>query len=217
VMNMRFLDATSTASDDELFVQALDLGMQRHDVVVRRRLVQIMRLSIEDGADERPVREEELQAMFEERKTELAIPARWRFNHVYFGRDRRGAAVQAAAAAALTRLDSDTPFDAAQRLGDPFLAGHRLPLLTGTQIDGDFGAGFAAALAACVPRRWCGPLSSSFGLHLVLIEEALAPRVPKIDEPEVQKRLLADVLRQRGDALMEQALAAMRRKYRVAS
>jgi hypothetical protein len=213
VTNMRFLDAGSAASDDELFRQALALGMQRQDVVVRRRLVQLMRLSIEEGADEAPISAEELQSMYRQRRNELAAPPGWRLDHVYFSRDRRGNAALPDARAVLRRLSAQTPFEAAQRMGDPFLAGHRLPMLNAIQIDGDFGSGFSTSLAACEVRRWCGPLASAFGQHLVRIEDIAAGRVPDIGEPAVHARLVADVRRERGSRRMEAALRVLRRKY----
>jgi hypothetical protein len=218
LLNMRFLDPGTQASEAELFAQALELDMHRNDLVVRRRLVQIMELSIQEGADSSPVTAAELAQMYEERRDELALPARWRLTQVYFSADRRRERTLADARAALARLSGgnlDTL--AAVALGDPFLGGHQLPLLSEKQLAGQFGEQFAAAIAHCTPGTWCGPVESSYGQHLVRVEEAEAGRLPGPDEPDVRRRLESDVLRARAERTLAAALAGLRQKYGVAS
>ena len=218
VLNMRFLGAPEQRSDDELFDEALQLGMHRNDIVVRRRLVQIMEMSIQDAADREPVSEAELQAMYELRREELTVPARWRISHVYFSVDRRGERGLDDARAALQRLRSgDVTVQDAPGLGDPFLGGHALPLFSESQLAGQFGTDFAASVAGCPLQQWCEPLGSSFGVHLVWVEEYVPARVPDIGEPEVRRRLVADVVRERGKKLLSEALSRLREHYGVTS
>lgn len=218
LLNMRFLDAAADADDETLFREALKLGMHRNDVVVRRRLVQIMEMSIEDGADRSPPTDAEIAAMYERRREELLIPARWRITQVYFSSDRRGDRAPADARAALEDIAAQSLVPAqAVGLGDPFLGGHQLPLLSITQLAGQFGDRFAAALEGCAVQAWCGPLSSSFGTHLVWVEESIAAREPSSDEPEVRKHLVADVLRERSERRLAEAMVILRRKYGVDS
>lgn len=217
LLNMRFLDPETTDDEEELFTRALQLEMHRNDVVVRRRLVQIMELSIQARADRSPASAAELAAMYEKRREELALPARWRFAHVYFSADRRGERAQDDARAALRELERRAAdADAALALGDPFLGGHRLPLLSATQLAGQFGEEFAAAIAGCATGRWCGPLRSSYGQHLVRVEEAEPGRLPAADEPDVRRRLESEVLRERADRALSAAVEELRRTYGVA-
>ena len=214
LLNMRFLGAAAGADDEALFREALKLGMHLNDVVVRRRLVQIMEMSIEDGADRSPATDAEIAAMYERRREELLIPARWRITQVYFSSDRRGARAPADAAVALESLAGQSLAPAqAVGLGDPFLGGHQLPLLSIAQLAGQFGDAFATALGNCAVHAWCGPLSSSFGAHLVWVEESIAAREPSSEEPEVRKRLVADVLRERSEHRLAEAMVILRRKY----
>jgi len=217
-LNMRFLDPSSTAGDDELFEQALALDMHRNDLVVRRRLVQIMELSIEEGADRSPVSAAELAAMYEQRRDELEQPARWRLAQVYFSADRRKDRVQEDARRALAAIRAgDLDVKAAVALGDPFLGGHELPMLSAVQLAGQFGEAFAAAIAACPPAQWCGPIASSYGLHLVLVEQAQGARLPAASEPDVRRRLESDVMRARAKRALDEHMALLRQKYGVAS
>ena len=218
VLNMRFLDPQTIASDEQLFEQAIALGMQGNDVVVRRRLVQIMELSIQEGADRSPVSDTELAAMYEKRREEFALPARWRITQVYFSADRRKERAPADARAALEQLRREAlEPPAALALGDPFLGGHQLPLLNALQLAGQFGEDFARALGACATGQWCGPIASSYGEHLVRVEEAEAGRMPGLDEPDVRRRLESDVLRERARRTLAEAMVTLRGKYGVKS
>lgn len=218
LLNMRFLDPDTQASDERLFAQAVELGMHRNDVVVRRRLVQIMELSIQEGADRSPASDAELAAMYEKRREELALPARWRITQVYFSADRRRERAPADARAALERLQREALApEAALALGDPFLGGHQLPLLNALQLAGQFGEDFARGIAGCATGQWCGPIASSYGEHLVRVEEAEAGRLPGLDEPDVRRRLESDVLRERARRTLAEAMVGLRQKYGVQS
>jgi PPIC-type PPIASE domain len=218
LLNMRFLDPQTRDSDERLFEQAIGLGMHQNDVVVRRRLVQIMELSIQEGADRSPVSDAELAAMYEKRRGELALPARWRITQVYFSVDRRKERASADARAALQRLQREAlEPQVALALGDPFLGGHQLPLLNALQLAGQFGEDFARGIAGCATGQWCGPVGSSYGEHLVRVEEAEAGRMPGLDEPDVRRRLESDVLRERARRTLAEAMVSLRQKYGVPS
>jgi hypothetical protein len=218
LLNMRFLGTTGEVSEEQLLREAVDLGMHRNDLIVRRRLVQIMELSIQDGADRSPPSAEELQQMYEQRREELTVPARWRITQVYFSGDRRSDRAAVDAESALPRLrELGAESSEALALGDPFLGGHRLPMLNEMQLAGQFGAAFAAGLVECAAQQWCGPLASSYGFHLVWVHEALPRQLPAIDDPDVQRRIVSDVQRARAEQTLADALVALRQKYGVAS
>lgn len=218
LLNMRFLDPGTEVAEERLFQQALELGMHRNDLVVRRRLVQIMELSLQEGSDRSAPDAAELARMYEQRRAEFALPARWRLRHVYFSADRRGERAADDARATLRLLSGQDPDALPESArGDPFLGGLSLPLLDERQLAGQFGSAFARAVADCEPRRWCGPLRSSYGEHLVLVEESVPERVPGVDDPEVRRRLESDVLRERASATLARAMVELRRRYGVPS
>jgi hypothetical protein len=173
-----------------------------------------MEFALADGADAGEVTRPELEAMYAARREELREPTRWRLLQVYFSGERRGATTEDDARAALSRLAVPVADPAvAIALGDPFLGGHQLPLLSATQLEAQFGPAFVSGLAACAPGQWCAPVRSSFGAHAVLIEELQPERLPAIDEPDVRRRLEADVRRQRGERQLAEALGRLRSKY----
>lgn len=216
-LNMRFLGEEGE-DEDALVDRALAMDMHGNDLVVRRRLVQLMEFALAEEAPGVPVSEEELRTMYAERRAELAIPPRWRITQVYFSSERRGEAAEADAVAAAVAL-RQTRSGAGEAIarGDPFLGGHELPLLSARQLDGQFGEGFAEGLSRCVAGEWCAPLRSGFGVHAVRIEAFEAAREPGIDDPEVRRRLEADVRKARAEHRLAEAMERLRRKYGVSA
>ena len=193
------------ADEAALEAEARRLGLERSDVVVRRHLAQMMhlaagRLEAEDLPDD-----ETLAA----RAGELALPARVRFTQVYVSRARHGDRTQDVARELLNELGrGPVAPDAAARRGDAFPIGAHVGPASDVEIDGRFGSGFAAALAAAPAGTWSGPLRSTYGLHLVWVEERLAPATPAF--AAVRGRLVHRVLRERREARTRERLAALR-------
>src|SRR5262249_21851142 len=154
------------------------LGLERSDLVIRRHLVEMMRLAAGwVGPDELPS-EGNLEAYRVEHAAEYAPPARIRLTQVYLSGDARGAHLAADASALLAdlRRSGSGPTDAAAR-GDAFIRGAEFD---GSRADLErtFGPGFAAAVDGQPLRTWVGPLTSSYGLHLVWIDGREPPPPP---------------------------------------
>ena len=168
VRNMRFLAPEDPRGDQALVDEAFALGLQEGDLVVRRRLIQRMRLQAWGRADAREPSEAELREVFARHRARLAEPSRVRLSHVYLSRDRRGERVAADARALRDRLPGPAQ---APALGDPFLLGAHFPALNERELAARFGPGFAATALALEPGRWSEPIASSYGLHLVWVHE----------------------------------------------
>ena len=108
--------------EEVLYREALAMGLDKDDTIVRRRMAQKMEFLAEDLAAAREPTTEELKAWFEKNSKLFAEPARVTFRLVYFSPDRRGLAARSDAASALTTL-SGKPVDwpRAATLGDAFM------------------------------------------------------------------------------------------------
>ncbi|MAG34159.1 MAG: hypothetical protein CL908_25040 [Deltaproteobacteria bacterium] len=207
ILNMRFLEGsvaaggpidpgkpgadTSTTSDQALFERALELGMDRSDTVVQRRLVDRVQAIVRAAVRARPVDDATLEAHFEATQERWREPSMLDLSHVYLSRDKRADATLAAAAALLAQLrEGATEPDAAIAMGDPFLAGHRLRGATPNRIVARLGPTFAAGVEDAPTQRWIGPVESAFGQHLVWIHERIESRIPELEA--VRPRVLED-------------------------
>jgi len=200
--------------EEVLYREALALGLDRDDAIVRRRLAQKMEFLFEDVAKLREPAPDELAAWFAEHAERFTVPARVTFRHLYFSPDRRGGRARDDAARALERIAGatmDSPD--AMALGDAFMFqdyyGDRSP----EDVAKTFGPGFAEAVFATTPGRWSGPVESGYGVHLVWVDALTPARLPSFDEVEPDVRT-AWIEEQRAE-LREQAFEAMRARYEV--
>lgn len=198
--------------EEVLYREALALGLDKDDVIVRRQLARKMEFVAEDVSKLDEPTPQELRAWFDKNASRFALPARATFRHVYFSPDRRGANTRADAEAALARF-AGQPIDVAATAGDPFMFQSFYGDRSMDVIAKEFGPAFARALAATPPGAWAGPVQSGYGWHLVFIDAMTPQRVPDFEEiePEVRNAWTEDHREKTRDKLYE----AMRARYEV--
>jgi hypothetical protein len=194
--------------------EARDLGLARSDLVIRRHVVEAMRLALAKPAFDDVPTDADLEAWVDAHAAELTEPAAVRLAHVYLSAAAHGAALEADAAALLATLRQEgADPSAVETRGDPFLRGARLGPVSDEELDRLFGPGFARALAGAPLSTWVGPVRSSYGLHLVWIEERLPARVPTL--AQVRSHAVLGLLRERGARRAAARLAQLRAAYDV--
>jgi hypothetical protein len=211
IRNMNFLQMAADKDDEALFREALRIELHLGDEVVKRRLIQVMeQLLLARHPPQQPT-EDDIAAAFEDRAEELRRPVRYSIDHVYFTRDR---SEQVDAVSAQIRAQAMTPQQARQ-LSSPFLPGYRFMAQSPQQLARNFGAGFVLNLEKSEPQAgsWVGPLESTYGYHLVWIEELQSERAARLDE--VREQLLRDLKLERRRAALRDAVARVRTKYEV--
>ena len=213
VRNVQFLGSDSE-DEQELFEEALALGLERSDPVVRRRLVQRIRMGVSGAARREPPTPEELLARYEQSRSRYVAPARVGLTHVYVSRDAHGAeAVGRARELRRQIAERGVEVDAAVRLGDPFLRGHRMASRSERDLAGVFGPALAKAVFELDPQRWSEPIESAYGFHLVWIEERVPARQRPLEEVESQVR--EEIFFEREARVMRETLDRLRAYYVV--
>ena len=200
VEQMRVLSDDTRAGDDALYTRAITLGLDQKDLVVRRILVQKMRL-LAARAGEQEVSDEALRAYYERHRDDYRSPARISAWHLYLSTRRADAAE---ALAGTLRAGAVSPA-AAVRRGDPFPQPPHLVGQSHQQLAKLFGAEVADRILAAPERTWIGPLQSALGTHLFWIEareldatasfESVRGRVLEAWRQERRAERLADLLR----------------------
>src|SRR5712671_1894668 len=177
------------AVDEELlFREAVARGLDRNDRIVRRMLVQKMRL-LATHVDEQPPTASELDAFYAAHRDEYRAPERMTFWHVFVSSDVHGPSVRGDAEAVRDALEhAGRPPVGAMAAGDAFPAAPHVVGKSTTEIAKLFGAAFAAALARVEPGTWSGPLDSPYGAHLVWVERREASVAPPLEA--VQSRVV---------------------------
>jgi hypothetical protein len=199
--------------EEVLYREALAVGLDQNDVVVRRRMVQKVELLSQDLALLADPTDQELQTFFAENQEEYRIPPRISFSHIYFNVDSRGAEAEGDAGRILQTLRAQSPPPArAPEMGDRFMLPYDYPPLTPLEVQQQFGSQFADALLELEPG-WHGPIASGYGLHLVHVSERLESELP--DYRDIRDRLVVDFNRDRSERARDALYEGLRANYTV--
>lgn len=199
--------------DEMLYRRGLELGLDRDDEIIRRRIVQKMRFLLQDLAAPAEPSEAQLQAYYAAHLERYDAPARVTFSHIYFS-DRSGEAeAQARAALALDELAHDgraQPRD----IGDAFPDLYHFAGYDAAQVQRLFGATpFSAALFSAPLGRWAGPYASAYGWHLIRVEERQAAAERPLSA--VRERVRSDYLLDAQASANRAALEKLARTFTV--
>jgi parvulin-like peptidyl-prolyl isomerase len=135
---------------------------------------------------------------------------------VFFSRDRRAdAAADATAALQTLRLAaaSGGSAESVGPLGDPFMLHTEYAGRSRQEVRELFGPEFAEAVFQLDGQGWHGPVSSSYGEHLVEVTARADARTPPFDE--VRQVVLRDFQQERREQANGEAYREMRSRYRV--
>ncbi len=186
--------------EEALYREALAMGLDRSDYIIRQRLVQKLEFLLEDmaGTLEEPSRAQ-LDAFYSEYRADYIEPSVYTFTHVYFDAEVRGdETAHVAAEAAIEMLIAEKAgFSDATRFGDRPLYFRNYVERTRDFVASHLGEGFIAALDALEPSDtvWRGPFASPFGWHVVLMTGRRVARLPHLDE--IEPRVAEDFRRLR--------------------
>jgi peptidyl-prolyl cis-trans isomerase C len=195
--------------EEVFYREALALGLDRDDTIVRQRLAQKMEFLTGDMAGTEPA-DAVVREFFEKNAARYARSGRVSFRHVYFSKEKRGAGAEAAATEALAELAKGASDES---LGDPFLHGFEFAEREQDDVIAAFGREFAEKLATQPTGEWSGPVLSSYGLHLVRVEARTAPRAVKFDE--VRETVLRDFQDERRRTANSEIFQKLRQRYQV--
>lgn len=168
--------------DEEiLYREAVAMGLDRDDLVIRRRLAVKMEFLTEDVAAVAIPTDEQLQTFLIQHPEKFSVEALTTFAQVYLNRSQRGAGASAEAERLLTLLNDKAGPDW-QTLGDPLPVPNQYEAAPEAEVTRLFGREFPKKLAGLPVGRWSGPVESGYGLHLVLVRKRTSGRAPPLNE-----------------------------------
>ena len=195
--------------DEVYYREALALGLDRDDSVIRRRMRQKLSFILEDTAALLDPDDEELTIYMGAHAEQFRIQSAVSFRQVYLSADARSD-INADAKQVLSRLRAgENPLS----LGDRIMLKDTYILASRDDIKRRFGEGFAQQLLALAPGDWAGPLKSGFGGHLVLITEIRPSRMPPLSE--VKEKVKSEWLHSRKAELKQDTFRKLLESYEV--
>jgi hypothetical protein len=194
--------------EEILYREAIALGLDQGDTIVRRRLATKMDLLLGDAPDERSPTEGELRNYYAANRARYVEPPRMSFTHLYFSPEKR-ADPKKDASEMLGRLRANARVPQA----DAFPYGADYDSRDAEEIDRDFGPGFAAKILGCRIGAWEGPFESGFGDHLVLVRDRSEPEVLPFET--VRDQVRKDFAEQARQEAHDRAYQTVSRRYSI--
>lgn len=200
--------------EEVLYREALAMGLDKDDTIVKRRMAQKMQFLAEDVASAYEPTTAELKVWYEKNFDMFALPDRISFRHLYFSHDDRGQRTHDDAVKALGKIAGE-PEDSklAASLADQFMFQDYYADRTTEQLAKEFGPQFTTAVSKLKSGSWQGPIESGYGWHLVFIDSVIPGRTPDFEEigPDVKTAWLGEQKQKAWKKTYEE----MRAKYEV--
>lgn len=192
-------------AEEIYYREALRLGLDQNDPVIRRRLFTKLRFIDSENSQNPNPTDAILEQWMDENPGNYTLSPLYDFEQIYLGQ------ISAAAAAGIV--------DQLQRGARPetFRRPLSLPAMferaTSAEISRQFGDRFAGELQELEPDSWSGPILSGFGLHAVRIRTKTAGEAAALDD--VRQQVVNDWSSARQIAEQEAALARYRDQYEI--
>lgn len=203
----------SLVYQEVLLREAKRLGLDKNDIIVRRRLIQKMEFLSANLAQMQTPDEEALLAYYELNKEKYRVAEKRSFTHIYLSKEKRGERlIEDANALLAVLLEQGTRAGAPER-GDNFILQYDYSDRNQQQLAQVFGAEFAQALFNAKTEQWQGPILSEYGAHLVYIEQASESYFPEF--AKIRTRVLDDTMKQQLNYLKDKNYDEMRSRYQI--
>jgi hypothetical protein len=187
---------------------ALALGLDKNDAIVRRRLRQKMEFLTDTGIYLQEPSPGELETYFAANEQVYKNEPRLAFEQVYLGESPPEDSVSQT----LKMLRSESAVDPST-LGQHTLLPAQLKMSQPGAIDSVFGKGFYSQIAVLAPGEWVGPVTSTYGIHLIRTLDGEPARMPPLEE--IRDFVLQDWRSAKAEENRQQDYAKRRSRYTV--
>lgn len=194
--------------EEVYYREALALGLDKNDPTVRRRMQQKLTFLFADLNALVEPNDQELQDWLDANKDDYVQSARTSFQQIYLGSDQ-----VAAPGIAQDLIQALERGENPEELGEPTLLAKRIDADTDAAIERRFGQQFVRGLTTAKSGVWSGPIDSTFGAHLVYVEQRMDARQPEFDE--LRSKLRLDFMHARQIDSEERRYAQMLKHYQV--
>jgi hypothetical protein len=197
-----------------LYREALSMGLDKNDTVIRRRLGQKLEFLCQDLANLNPPSDDELRAYFTANTERYQEPAVITVTQVFIDPDKRGEKTLKDARQILAQLNKrGPPTEDIEDVGDRLMLQRYYPQRSESEMAKLFGDEFAQEIFGLAPGQWHGPVESGYGVHLVYVHARREPPPPAYED--VQERVRQDWEDAKRRELNERYYAGLLTRYEV--
>ena len=199
--------------EEVLYREALAMGLDQNDTIVRRRLAQKVEFISADLASQAEPSDTDLQSYLDSHADKFAVPARISFEQIYLNADQRGVNVEQDASRLLNELTQPGSTIDVMAAGDPFMFGQQHEHLTRQGVSRLFGQQFTEKVFQLPVGAWQGPVVSGYGLHLVYVDAKSEAKASTLDE--VRDKVRDEWLAQQRRKMDQVFYSELRKRYDI--
>ena len=199
--------------EEVLYREAMAMGLDQDDTIVRRRLAQKMEFISSELTSPAEPTEADLADYLAAHAEKFEVPGRISFVQIYLNTDQRGEHAQDDALLLLDQLRKPALYIDIMTAGDTFMLDQQHEQLTEHGVARLFGKTFASKLFALEAGGWKGPIASGYGLHLVRIVSKTNSSQPNLDA--VRDRVRDEWFFQKRRAGDEVFYNELRKRYEI--
>jgi parvulin-like peptidyl-prolyl isomerase len=166
--------------EEVYYREALALGLDKDDTIIRRRLQQKMEFVSDDVSAQAQPTDPDLNTYLQANPESFRAADKFTFRQVFLNHDKRGKNLKSDAAQLLAQLNRQGDRADISKLGDAIMLDHQYDALPAADVGRLFGDKFATTLGALPLGRWQGPVESAYGVHLVFVSERSGGQVPSL-------------------------------------
>ena len=174
--------------EEAAYREALAMGLDRDDTIVRRRLRQKLEFLSDDLATRREPTDADLQTFLQRHPELFQSEPSFSFQQVYLNPQQHAANLSADEAGLLDKLRRSGPNADLSSLGDPFLLASSFQNVSLAEVKQVLGDQFASAIDGLPTSRWEGPVTSGYGVHFVFLSQSTGRNLPVLSEIRDQVR-----------------------------
>lgn len=201
----------SFVREEVLYREALAMGLDKNDPIIRRRMTQKIAFLSEDIISMAQPDDEVLERFLHDNAQRFQISARYSFQHVYLDAGKRETTLEADVQRLLEALQEQSL--KADSAGDSLMVKRRFNNASESEVVRVLGDRFTEALGALDEGSWQGPVVSGFGVHLVYLSERIDARNAQL--AEVRRDVLREWQAQQREQANEEFYKVLRARYRV--
>lgn len=168
--------------EEILYREALLLGFDKGDPIIRNRLRQKMELMSDNLAGIAVPTDGQLQQFLENNSEKFKIEPQIAFRHIFVDIVQRGISAENEAERILSLLSEPGNRTDLDTIGDRLMQPKSFNLTPISEFAKIFGKPFSQKLLKISPGKWAGPILSGYGLHLILLTDNVAGSLPQLDE-----------------------------------
>jgi len=199
--------------EEVMYREAIAMGLDKNDSIVRRRLAQKVEFISADLAALAKPGETELADYLAAHSKQFELPARIDFVQVYINPDKHADNIQDYVKRLLNELTQSASKSDITTLGDSLMLGQQHQQVSEHDVSRLFGKDFASQLFTLPLGSWQGPVTSGYGVHLVRVENKTAAQLPELQA--VREKVQSEWSAKQRRVMDEAFYKGLRQRYEI--